>query len=132
MVTSGPPAREPAIRVVAMPGDANPHGDIFGGWLLCQMDLAAGNVAAERSAGRAVTIAIDEMSFLEPVHVGDEVSVYARIVQTGRSSMRVAVEAWRRARDEKGRAKVTEGAFTFVAIGPDRRPRLLPHLNQDG
>lgn len=82
------PTREPAVRVIAMPSDANPHGDIFGGWLLCQMDLAAFSVASEISEGRTVTIAIDSMSFLEPVKVGDEVSVYAELVRTGRSSMR--------------------------------------------
>jgi acyl-CoA thioesterase YciA len=109
-----------------MPADTNPAGDIFGGWLMGQMDLAAGNVATRRAAGRCATVAVDAMVFHSPVHVGDEVSLYARIVATGRSSMRIAVEAWRRARDAEAASKVTEATFTFVAIDEDRRSRALP------
>jgi len=121
-----PPDRPPVIRVIAMPADTNPSGDIFGGWLMCQMDLAAGNAAARHSGGRVVTVAVEAMTFHRPVVVGDEVSVYAEIVDTGRSSMRVSVEAWRRPRESGEQSKVTEAAFVFVAVGADRRPRPVP------
>lgn len=122
MTESAPPG-QPAIRVSAMPADANTYGDIFGGWLVGQMDLAAGLVAARRAKGRAVTIAMDRMQFHAPVSVGDEVSVYAEIVKVGRSSMVIAVEAWRRDRHGEEQQKVTEASFTFVAIDENRRPR---------
>lgn len=121
-----PPDEMPVIRTIAMPADTNPAGDIFGGWLMAQMDLAAGNVAVRRARGRCATIAVDGMSFLKPVFVGDEVSLYARIVSSGRTSMRIAVEAWRRRREEEEAQRVTEATFTFVAIGEDRRPVPLP------
>jgi acyl-CoA thioesterase YciA len=119
------PAGEPAVRVVAMPADTNPYGDIFGGWLLSQMDSAAGTVAARYSRGRAVTIAIDGMTFHRPVKVGDVVSVYADVVATGRSSMKIEVSAWRRVRAGEETDRVTHATFTFVAIGDDGRPRLI-------
>ncbi|PSJ42298.1 acyl-CoA thioesterase [Allosphingosinicella deserti] len=109
-----------------MPADTNPAGDIFGGWLMSQMDLAAGNVAARRSAGRAATIAVESMSFLQPVRVGDEVSVYADILDVGRTSMRIKVEAWRRPRDGSDSSQVTQAVFTFVAIDEGGRPRPVP------
>src|SRR5712692_11016532 len=87
---------EPALRAIAMPADANPNGDIFGGWLMAQMDLAAGNLAVRRARGRCATVAVDAMVFHEPVFVGDEVSCYGELLRTGRSSMAVRVEAWRR------------------------------------
>jgi acyl-CoA thioesterase YciA len=87
---------EPVIRTVAMPRDTNPAGDIFGGWLMSQMDLAAGIVAARRARGRCATIAIAAMKFERPVHIGDEVSLYGRLTETGTTSMRIHVEAWRR------------------------------------
>jgi acyl-CoA thioesterase YciA len=118
-----PPAIEPAIRVSTMPADANAYGDIFGGWLVGQMDLAAGLVAARRAKGRAVTVAMDGMQFHAPVAVGDEVSVYAQIVKIGRSSMLIEVEAWRRCRHGEERELVTQANFTFVAVGEDRKPR---------
>ena len=124
-----PPRDQPAIRVTAMPADANFYGDIFGGWLMSMMDLAAGNVASRRSAGRAVTVAIDAVAFHHPVHVGDEVSVFAKVVSVGRSSMKIAVEAWQRDRDSERSAKVTEASFTFVAIDEDRKPRPVPKDN---
>lgn len=120
------PDRQPAIRVIAMPADANPSGDIFGGWLMAQMDLAAGLVAMRIARGRTVTVAVEAMSFLSPVSVGDEVSVYADLVSRGRTSMRIAVEAWRRERHAEERRKVTDAVFTFVAIDADRRPMVLP------
>ncbi len=116
----------PVIRTVAMPTDTNPAGDIFGGWLMAQMDMAAGNVAARRARGRCATISAEAMTFHRPVFVGDEVSFYAWIVRTGRTSMRIQVEVWRREREGEDTMKVTEGLFTFVAIGPDRRPRPIP------
>lgn len=115
-------------RVIAMPADTNPEGDIFGGWLLAQMDLAGATPAFELARGRCVTIALDGMVFHQPVAVGDEVSTYAEVLASGRTSIRVKVEAWKRARNQEGAeaVRVTEGVFTYVAIGPDRKPRPLP------
>ena len=127
-----PPEGAPTVRVVAMPADTNPYGDIFGGWLLSMMDSAAGSVASRHSRGRAVTIAVDGMAFLRPVFVGDEVSVYAHIVSVGRTSMKIAVEAWRRARHDENSYKVTEAVFAFVAVGEDRQPRRVPAISSDG
>ena len=115
----------PTIRTIAMPADTNPAGDIFGGWLLAQMDLAAGAAAARRAKGRCATIAIDAMQFLKPVFVGDEVSLYAELVQVGRTSMKISVEAWRRSRESEETEQVTRGLFTFVAIDAQRRPRPI-------
>jgi acyl-CoA thioesterase YciA len=117
---ANPPAlnKVPTIRTIAMPADTNPAGDIFGGWLLAQMDLAAGAAAARRARGRCATIAIEAMAFLSPVFVGDEVSLYAEVVSVGRTSMRISVDAWRRSRESE-----TTEQFTFVAIGEDRLPR---------
>lgn len=123
---AAPPAEAPVIRVIAMPHDTNPAGDIFGGWLMSWMDLAAGTVAARRCHGRAATVACDGLTFLNPVVVGDEVSFYADLVSEGRTSMRIHVEAWRRARESEETRKVTEAIITYVAIGADRRPRELP------
>jgi acyl-CoA thioesterase YciA len=116
----------PVIRTIAMPSDTNPAGDIFGGWLMGQMDLAAGSIAARRAKGRCATVAVEAMTFHSPVYVGDEVSLYAKLIGTGRSSMRIAVEAWRRARAGDETSKVTHATFTFVAIDDERRTRLLP------
>jgi len=123
-----PPDGAPVVRVIAMPADTNPYGDIFGGWLMSQMDSAAGSVASRHSGGRAVTIAMDGMTFHRPVFVGDEVSVFAHLTATGRTSMTIAVEAWRRARHEETSYKVTEARFTFVAVGEDRQPRRVPSM----
>jgi acyl-CoA thioesterase YciA len=119
------PAGEPAVRVVAMPADTNPYGDIFGGWLMSIMDSAAGTVAARYSRGRAVTISVDGMTFHKPVKVGDVVSVYAEVVSVGRSSMKIEVSAWRRIRAGEETDRVTHATFTFVAIGDDGRPRVI-------
>ncbi|MBR0552228.1 acyl-CoA thioesterase [Stakelama marina] len=120
-----PPQCEPAIRVTTMPADANPYGDIFGGWLMSQMDMAAGLVASRHSKGRAVTIAVEGMKFHAPVLVGDEVSVYADLVATGRTSMTIDVEAWRRDRHQEEQCRVTQARFVFVAIDEARKPRPL-------
>jgi acyl-CoA thioesterase YciA len=117
--------RDPAIRVVAMPAETNAYGDIFGGWLMSLMDNAAGLTAARRSRGRAVTVAMDGMQFHQPVKVGDEVSVYAAIERVGRTSITIAVEAWRRARHQEESIKVTEAKFTFVAIDDNGHPRPI-------
>ncbi len=120
------PAEHPVIRTIAMPADTNPAGDIFGGWLMAQMDLAAGNAATRRARGRCATVAVEAMTFHSPVVVGDEVSLYAEIVAVGRTSMRIAVEAWRRGRDTEATNQVTSAVFTFVAIDPRGRPRAVP------
>jgi acyl-CoA thioesterase YciA len=120
------PSGEVAIRTIAMPADTNVNGDIFGGWLMSQMDLAAGTIAHRRARSRVATVAVDGMSFLKPVFVGDQVTLYAHVVSTGRSSMRIFVEAWRRARLETSSQKVTEATFVFVAIDDHRRPIALP------
>jgi acyl-CoA thioesterase YciA len=117
--------RDPAIRVVAMPADANAYGDIFGGWLLSLMDNGAGLTAARRAKGRAVTVAVDAMVFHAPVKVGDEVSVYTQIEKVGRTSITIAVEAFRRHRSEDTATKVTEAKFTFVAIDDAGKPRAV-------
>ena len=122
-MTDGPPNREPSIRVTAMPADANAYGDIFGGWLMSLMDMAAGLIAARHSHGRAVTIAMDGMQFHAPVHIGDEVSVYADLVKVGRTSMTIAVQTWARDRHGDAFRRVTEAHFTFVAIDEQRKPR---------
>ena len=120
------PDEQPVVRVIAMPADTNPEGDIFGGWLLAQMDLAGATPAFNIAHGRCATIAVDAMVFHQPVSVGDEVSIYARVIRTGRTSIRVHVEAWRRARAASEVSRVTEGVFTYVAIDADRKPRPLP------
>ncbi|ANC86006.1 MULTISPECIES: acyl-CoA thioesterase [Sphingomonas] len=125
---SGLPDGSPTIRVTAMPADANPYGDIFGGWLMGQMDLAAGSVASRHAGGRAVTIACDAMKFHAPVLVGDEVSVYARLVAVGNTSMTIEVEAWRRARHANDACKVTQARFVFVATDTNRQPRRVAPL----
>lgn len=122
------PDLNPTIRVTAMPSDANPYGDIFGGWLMGQMDLAAGSVASRHSGGRAVTIAAEGMKFHAPVLVGDEVSVYATLVRVGNTSMTIEVEAWRRARHMEDATKVTQARFVFVATDKDRKPRPVPPM----
>ena len=124
-MTDTPPNREPSIRVTAMPADANAYGDIFGGWLMSLMDSAAGLIAARHSHGRAVTIAMDGMQFHSPVHIGDEVSVYARLASVGRTSMKITVEAWQRALSSESSTRVTEATFTFVAVDQAGKPRPI-------
>jgi len=111
------------IRTIAMPADTNPSGDIFGGWLMSQMDLAAGNMAARVSLGRGATVAVEGMQFLRPVKVGDEVTLYASLVKVGRTSMRIHVDVWARSRFGTDGAKVTAADFVFVALDDDGNPR---------
>jgi acyl-CoA thioesterase YciA len=121
-----PPDREPALRAVAMPADANPFGDIFGGWLLSQMDLAGGTVATRRAKGRTATVSITSMSFHRPVFIGDEVTCYAEITRVGRTSITMKIESWARRRTGDEKIPVTEGIFTYVAVDEERRPRPVP------
>ncbi|MCJ2061981.1 acyl-CoA thioesterase [Methylobacterium sp. J-088] len=109
-----------------MPADTSPASDIFGGWLMAQLDLAAGNVAARRWRWRCATIAVDAITFHHPVFVGGEVGLYAWLVQVGRSSLCIQAEVWRRERASEATMKVTEATITFVTVGADRRPRPVP------
>jgi acyl-CoA thioesterase YciA len=118
-----PPVGSPAIRTIAMPADTNPAGDIFGGWLMSQMDLAAGNLAALTARGRAATVAVEGMKFHRPVKVGDEVSLFAEITRLGRTSMNIHVTAWRRSRASEDSQKVTCATFAFVALDSAGKPR---------
>lgn len=120
------PAGELSIRTVAMPADTNPGGDIFGGWLLSQMDVAGGIIAHRVAEGRTATVAVDAMKFHLPVHVGDVLCCYARVVRLGTTSVAVKVEAWAERRNSTVKVKVTEGLFTYVALDENRRPRPLP------
>ncbi|MEO3431801.1 acyl-CoA thioesterase [Inquilinus sp. CAU 1745] len=120
------PSGQLTLRTIAMPADANPNGDIFGGWLLAQMDLAGSVLAYDQADGRVATIAIDAMSFLAPVMVGDLVSCYAEIERIGNTSIRVKVETYATRRAEHELIKVTEGMVTYVAIDEDRKPRPVP------
>ncbi len=113
------------LRTIAMPRDANPSGDIFGGWTLSQMDLAGATFAVERAGGRVATVAIDAMKFLHPITVGDEVSCFCSWQDEGSTSIKVKVETWTRIRGRKGAEKVTEGIFTYVAMTDEGRPRRL-------
>ena len=122
------PADEPVIRVIAMPADTNPEGDIFGGWLVSQMDLAGSTAAFRLAKGRCATAAIDGLSFLSPVFVGDEVSLFCEITHVGRTSISIAIQAWRRRRDSGEGQQVTSANFTFVAIDENRKPRPVSAL----
>lgn len=121
-----PPDDKPAIRIIAMPADTNPSGDIFGGWLMSMMDMAGANIAYERAAGRVTTVAVNGIEFHSPVRVGDLVSCYSHVVRTGRTSLVTKVEVWVRGRSGGDAIKVTEGEFTFVAIDENGVPRPLP------
>ena len=109
-----------------MPADTNPHGDIFGGWLLCQMDLAGTILATRRARGRVVTVAITAMEFRRPVLVGDEVSCYCSIERIGHTSITIKTESWACRGVSAEQIKVTEGLFTYVAVDPHGRPTPLP------
>ncbi|WP_306047559.1 acyl-CoA thioester hydrolase YciA [Nioella sp. MMSF_3534] len=120
------PKGDLTLRTVAMPADMNGNGDIFGGWVLSQMDIACGILARERARGRCTTVAVDAMKFIRPVAVGDVLSVYTRIGRVGRTSMGIEVEAWVKRGAVGEREKVTEALFTFVAIDEEGRPRPVP------
>ncbi|MFV1875291.1 acyl-CoA thioester hydrolase YciA [Nioella sp.] len=120
------PQGDLTLRTVAMPADMNGNGDIFGGWVLSQMDIACGILARERARGRCTTVAVDAMKFIRPVAVGDVLCVYTRIGRVGRTSMGIEVEAWVKRGAVGEREKVTEALFTFVAIDEEGRPRPVP------
>lgn len=117
---------QPAVRTLAMPADTNPSGDIFGGWLLAQMDIAAGTIAFTRARGRVATVAVDALTFHQPVLVGDIVSCYGDVVRVGRTSITMQIEAWARRGHSGEQIKVTEAKFTCVAIDDHRKPRPVP------
>lgn len=121
--TQRPPDEEPALRTLAMPADANPKGDIFGGWVLAQMDLAGAVPAARRAKGRITTVAVDAMRFHQPIFIGDLVSFYANVVRVGTTSLTVKIETWAERRPAGPTVKVTEGSFVYVAIDENGRPR---------
>ena len=114
------------IRTLAMPADTNPSGDIFGGWVLSQMDLAAGICAGQRAQSRVVTVSVDSMSFIRPVKVGDILGVYTEVERVGRSSLDINVEAWVRRGRIGVREKVTEAVFKFVALDEDGNSKPVP------
>ena len=114
------------IRTLAMPADANPSGDIFGGWVLSQMDIAAGICAVERARRRTVTVALDSMSFIEPVKIGDVLCVYTDLIRIGNTSLDIHVEAWTQHGRSGYETKVTEAKFKFVALDEEGRPTPVP------
>jgi len=129
--TPQPPEQEPALRVIPMPRDTNTAGDIFGGWLMSQVDMAGSVVAARRAHGRIATVAVNAFSFETPVYVGDLVSMYARVVRVGNTSLTVDVEVfaergWRDQAEFGKLVKVTEAVLTYVALDQDGRPRPVP------
>lgn len=114
------------IRTLAMPADSNPSGDIFGGWVLSQMDIAGGICSRERSLSRTVTVALDRMSFIEPVKIGDVLCVYTEVVGVGNTSLEVHVEAWAQRDRSETKLKVTEAKFKFVALDDNGQPKPVP------
>ena len=120
------PHGELTVRLLAMPADTNANGDIFGGWVLSQMDQAGGIAAVERAQGRVVTIAVEAMTFIRPVKVGDVLCVYTSVDRVGRTSMKLHIEAWARRFSSHVREKVTDAYFTFVAVDENGRPRPVP------
>ena len=111
------------LRTIAMPADTNPAGDVFGGWLMSQMDLAAGNMAARVAQGRCATVSVEGMQFIRPVKVGDEVTLYASVTKVGNSSISIHLDVWARPRYANKSDIVTEAQFVFVALGEEGRPR---------
>ena len=126
------PHGELTVRLIAMPADTNANGDIFGGWVLSQMDQAGGIAAVERAQGRVVTIAVEAMTFIRPVKVGDVLCVYTNVDSVGRTSMKLHIEAWAQRFRSHVREKVTVATFTFVAIDDEGRPRPVPAAAPEG
>jgi acyl-CoA thioesterase YciA len=121
------PQREPTLRLAAMPSDANYTGDIFGGWLMGQVDIAGSIPAVHRARGRVATVAVNSFVFKQPIFIGDLVSFYTRVVKVGTTSITVDVEVYVQRNPENPTClKVTEATLTYVAVGEDRRPRPLP------
>jgi len=125
------PTGDLTVRVVAMPADTNANGDIFGGWVLSQMDMAGGIAGVEQAQGRVVTIKVDAMTFIRPVRIGDVLSVYAKVESIGRTSMKIHIEAWAKRFRLHLLEKVTDATFTFVAIDDEGRPRPIPRDGQN-
>jgi acyl-CoA thioesterase YciA len=123
------PRGELTVRLIAMPADTNANGDIFGGWVLSQMDQAGGIAAVERAQGRVATIAVEAMTFIRPVKIGDVLCVYTEVDHVGRTSMKIHIEAWSQRFRTHVREKVTDATFTFVAIDENGRPRPVPPLD---
>ena len=126
-MTALPAGKMPTLRVTPMPADANQHGDIFGGWIMSQVDIAGGIVAAARARGRVGTVAVNAFQFHQPVFIGDVLSIYADILKGGNSSITVFVEVFAQRNPENiETVKVTEATLTYVAVGLDRKPRPVP------
>ena len=126
MTTTEEPRGTLTVRTLAMPADTNPAGDIFGGWVLSQMDIAGGIACVEHSGGRFVTVAVEAMTFIAPVKVGDVLCVYTCITRVGTTSLTVSIEAWARRKNVAARVKVTDGHFVYVALGDDGKKRPIP------
>jgi len=127
-----PQDREPTIRVLAMPTDTNAAGDIFGGWIMSQVDIAGSITAFRRARGRVVTVAVNSFEFHKPVFVGDLISCYAHVIRIGRTSLSVKVEVYaERNRQQEECIKVTEAVLTFVAVDEQRKPRVVPRETGD-
>jgi acyl-CoA thioesterase YciA len=124
-VTTLPADREATLRVIPMPADANHTGDIFGGWIMAQVDLAGAVPAMRVAQGRVATVAVNSFVFKQPVFVGDVVSFYAQVVRIGRTSITVSVEVYAQHRSAADAAKVTEAVLTYVAVDENRRPRVV-------
>jgi acyl-CoA thioesterase YciA len=129
-MTKNDPIGDLSTRTLAMPADTNPDGDIFGGWVLSQMDIAGGIFSKKYCGGRTATVAVDSMQFHLPVYVGDVLCCYAHVVKEGNSSLTVKVEAWAIRQYSPERVKVTEGTFTFVAIDSSGRPTSIKKMQQ--
>ena len=117
---------DPIIRTVPQPADMNGNGDIFGGWVLSQMDIAGGTLAARVAHGRVATVAITAMTFVQPIKVGDMVSIYGTVAKVGRTSITIDLETIVQRRHESAEIQVTHGTFVFVAIDDDGKPRPVP------
>ena len=118
--------RDPIIRTVPQPADMNGNGDIFGGWVLSQMDIAGGALAARTAKGRVATVAITAMTFVQPIKVGDMVSIYGKVAKVGRTSITIDLETVVQRRNDAAQIQVTHGTFVFVAIDDDGKPRQVP------
>ena len=126
------PNTPPTIRTTAMPEDLNPYGTLFGGWIMGQMALAAGSLASRHCGGQASVVAASDFSFVKPVIVGDEFSVWAVFEEIGNTSMTIRCDAWRRDRNSEFAEPVAGGTFTMVSIGEDRKPRAIPRKDANG
>jgi len=125
-----PPRGPLTVRTISMPADTNANGDIFGGWVMSQMDQAGGIAGVERAQGRVVTVRVDAMTFLAPMKVGDVLEVYTQVESIGRTSMKINIEAFAQRFQTTRREKVTYATFTFVAIDDSGRPRAIPPVAQ--